>query len=370
MGGFRVGPTLLHGASALESLGQFDGERVLLVTDAGIARTPVLDLVRSHLVGAEVTVFDAVLPDPSTDVVAAGLAVYLAVAPRAVVAVGGGSVIDATKAMHLVALEQDRAAPWGLAVVPTTSGSGSEVTSVAVITDLTHQVKIPLRDTRLMPRLAILDPAAVVGCPPTVSADAGMDAMAHALEAYVAVGASDFSDACAEKAVRLTLRWLPRVALAPSDVEARERMHNAATLAAIAFENAGLGITHSLAHAVGGHFHVAHGRLNGVLLPHVVAFNSRSDDAAERYYQLAVTAGLDPAGNRNGARSLITAIGRLATQLDMPRSLAAAGVGKAEFLAVLDDVAQHALTDGCTATNPVAPTVEDLREILRDAAGY
>lgn len=369
MGGFRVGPTLLHGAGALDSLTQFAGERVLLVTDAGIGRTPVLDLVRSHLEGAEVTVFDAVTPDPSTEVVAAGLAVYLAVEPLAIIAVGGGSVIDAAKAMHLVALEQGRAAPWGLAVVPTTSGSGSEVTSVAVITDLANQVKIPLLDARLMPRLAILDPVAVAGCPPRVSADAGMDALSHALEAYVALGASDFSDACAEKAVRLIRQWLPRVAVAPSDVEARERMHNAATLAAIAFENAGLGITHSLAHAVGGHFHVAHGRLNGVLLPHVVAFNSRSDDAAERYYQLAVIAGLDPAGKRSGARSLIAAIGRLAAQLDMPRTLTAAGIGKPEFLAVLDDVAELALTDGCTATNPVAPTAADLKEILRDAAG-
>ncbi|AQX16856.1 hypothetical protein BCR15_07340 [Tessaracoccus lapidicaptus] len=367
MGEFGLGPTLLHGAGALDALSQFAGERVLVVTDTGIAGTPTLGIVREHLAGAEITVFDGVTPDPSTTVVAEGLAAYYAAGPHAVVAVGGGSVIDAAKAMHLIATQQGRGAPWGLAVVPTTSGSGSEVTSVAVVTDEVNQVKIPLIDQRLMPRLAILDPVAVRGCPPRVSMDAGMDALTHAVEAYVATGASDFSDAFAEKAVQLIRTWLPVVHRDPGNLEARERMHNAATLAAVAFENAGLGLTHSLAHAIGGHFHVAHGRLNSVLLPHVIGFNAGDAAAAERYYQLALDSGLDPAGRRSGATKLRSAVQRLAGQVEMPHTLTEAGVDPVEFHRAVDTLAAQALADGCTPFNPVCPTQRDLRALLRSA---
>ena len=375
---FALGPRLLHGPGSLSALQEFAGERVLLVTDAGIESTPVFGEIRWQLAGSEVTVFDKVLPDPSTSMVATLLRVYLDFAPHAIVAVGGGSVIDTAKATHLIAQQQGQAAPWGLAVVPTTSGSGSEVTSVAVVTDEEHQVKIPLLDERLMPRLAILDPAAVVGCPRKVTADSGMDALTHAFEAYVATGNSDCSDAFAEKAVRLIREFLPVVVATPSDVLARERMHNAATLAAVAFQNAGLGIVHSLAHAIGGHFHVAHGRINSIVLPHVVAFNAGGlsvgagggvvSAVSERYTELARAVGLEPAGRGSGPKKLVAMIERLAAQLSMPRTLTEAGVARAEFEEKIDQMAEQALEDACTATNPVQPSVDDLRGLLRVVA--
>lgn len=362
---FVVGPLLLHGQGALDALEEFVGRRVLVVTDRGIAGTPVLPLVLEHLRRSDVAVFDAVEPDPSIAVVARGLEVYLGHGPHAVVAVGGGSVIDAAKAMHLVAMKQDRHAQWGLVAIPTTSGSGSEVTSVAVVTDEVEQVKLPLIDARLMPRLAILDPKVVVGCPRTVTVDSGMDALTHAVEAYVATGASEVSDACAEKAVRTILVWLPKVLDDLSNLEARERMHDAANLAALAFENAGLGITHSLAHAIGGHFHVAHGRLNALLLPHVVEFNAEQPDVARRYAELAHAVGLDPMGHRSGVRRLVSAIRRLSSRVGIPGSILATGVDREAFMAAVPHLAEQALEDGCTPFNPVRPSAAALEGILR-----
>lgn len=359
--------TEIHtGAKALDVLLQFRDMRVLIVTDAFLATTELFRDVRSRL-GAQVTVFDEVTPNPTIQVVGKGAACYLAADPEVVVALGGGSPIDAAKAMHKAAIAIGEAAREGLIVIPTTSGSGSEVTSYSVITDEETHAKIPMVSQDLLPRMAILDPRAVIGVPPKVTADSGMDVLTHAVEAYVSLEAGDFSDACAEKSVQLLCTNLHTCYVDGANLEARRRMHNASTLAAMAFNNAGLGITHSLAHALGGRYPIAHGRLNAMLLPHVMAYNAeRSERASRKYAWLAHLTATSSGGNvKASVASFIGAIDRLRVSLDIPSRLVDEGVSPTDFWSSLDDVARVALADGCTPANPVVPTHDDLVGILR-----
>lgn len=363
---FALGARIAFGEKSLTELSAFSEDKVLIVTDSFLVTTELFDVVRS-LLGPRVSVFSEVEPNPSVATIGKGLACYLSTEPDVVVALGGGSPIDAAKAMHMAALEAGMAASKGIVAVPTTSGSGSEVTSFSVITDENTHAKIPLVSPEMRPVLAVLDPYAVAGVPPKVTADSGMDVLTHAVEAYVATGASDFSDACAEKSVHLLCANLKRCYDEGSDLAARERMHNASNLAAIAFDNAGLGITHSLAHALGGQFPVAHGRLNAMLLPHVMRFNAeRSDQAATKYAWLAHLVGKTSSGNvKAGVLSFIGAVERLRASLDMPARLSEAGVSVSEARELIPRLAATALEDGCTPANPVAPTVEDLIGLLR-----
>jgi len=359
--------TEIHtGAKALDVMNQFRDMRVLIVTDAFLAGTDLFRDVKARL-GTRVTVFDEVTPNPTIQLVGKGAACYLAADPEVVVALGGGSPIDAAKAMHKAALAVGEGAREGLVVIPTTSGSGSEVTSYAVITDENTHAKIPMVSQDLVPRLAILDPRAVVGVPPKVTADSGMDVLTHAVEAYVSHEAGDFSDACAEKSVQLLCAHLGTCYADGTNLESRRRMHNASTLAAIAFNNAGLGITHSLAHALGGRYPVAHGRLNAMLLPHVMAYNAeRSQRASRKYAWLAHLTGHSGGGSVKAAVvSFVGAIDRLRASLDIPTRLADEGVSPVDLRSSLDDLATVAMADGCTPGNPVAPTHADLVGLLR-----
>ncbi len=364
MSTFTVATRILFGDDALDALRQFTGRRVLVVTDSFLATTDVFTEVLDRL-GAGVTVFDEVLPNPTIALIGKGVAAYLAARPDVVVAFGGGSPIDAAKAMHKAALDHGLGAPEGLVVIPTTSGSGSEVTSFSVITDEATHAKIPMVSHDLVPRMAILDARTVIGVPPRTTADSGMDVLTHAIEAYVSTGASDFTDALAEKSAQLALSNLKRCFDDGTDVEARTRMHHASTMAAMAFDNAGLGIVHSLAHALGGRFPVAHGRLNAILLPHVIAFNAeRSERAATRYAWLGHLAGASAVGPRAGTTSCIARIEKLNAALGIGPRLADCGVAPEDLRAGLDDLADVALADGCTATTPVQPTHADLVGLL------
>ncbi|MHA6513377.1 1-propanol dehydrogenase PduQ [Tessaracoccus sp. Z1128] len=362
---FQLDTSIRFGANALEALDKHRDQRVFLVTDPFLASTDLFRKARARL-GSQVTVFDEVEPNPTVALVGRGTTCYLKADPEVVVALGGGSPIDAAKAMHQAALEVGRAAQHGLVVVPTTSGSGSEVTSFSVITDEVTHAKIAMVSPAMRPAVAILDPRAVLGVPPKVTADAGMDVLTHGLEAYVATNASDFSDAFAEKSVRMVFESLARCYGHGSDLDARERMHNASTLAALAFDHAGLGIVHSLSHALGGRYPVAHGRINALLLPHVMAFNAaESPKVAARYARLARLMGMASGSTKAGVLSLIGAVERLRSELDMPARISEAGVSVADLQASTDDIATTALNDRCTPTNPVQPTTAQLTAILR-----
>ncbi len=372
---FRVATTIYYGPDSLDRLAELNGRRVLLITDAFMASTPVMARIRELLSGAILTVFDRVEPNPSTDLIAEGLRCFAQTRPQAVVALGGGSPIDTAKAVHKFAREQGDVEATECIVIPTTSGSGSEVTSFAVITDNDHH-KHPLTAEDMIPHIAILDPQTVRTAPARITADTGMDACTHALEAYVATGASDFSDAMAEKAAQLVFEWLPRAFADGNDLLARERMHNASCMAGLAFENAGLGIVHSLSHAMGGEFGAAHGRLNALLLPHVLEFNCGElgfgphglTPVARRYAHLARLLGVGGSTERARVTGLFDAVRRLNATLGMPRRVAELGIDRAVFLRSVPELAHEALNDFCTVGNPVGVDTAALEKLLLKVA--
>ena len=266
--------------------------------------------------------------------------------PDTVVALGGGSAIDCAKG--IVSLE-----PVQLVAIPTTSGTGSEVTSFSI---LTHQgVKHPLIDERIRPQIAILDDSLLGELPKGLIADAGMDALTHCLEAAASQNANAFTGAFAYSAFRTVLETLP--ASFAGDRSVRGRIHQAACMAGIAFDNAGLGVCHALSHALGGAFHLPHGRLNAILLPHVLRFNA----AFAPYAELAAYCRL------SGTQGLVLALQRLCRRLELPESLSAAGLERAAVEAQADAVCRAALADPCLASNPRPVSLEDLRTLLRAA---
>jgi alcohol dehydrogenase class IV len=373
---FRVATDIRYGHDSLSSLRQLAGQRVLIVTDGFMTRTKVMELVLRELGQAEVAVFDQVSPNPDVDTVVAGLESYAAFRPDAIVALGGGSPIDAAKAIHSIALRQGAELRAGFIVIPTTSGSGSEGTSYAVISDHASQSKIPLTSDDMIPNVAILDPEAVRTAPPKLTADSGMDAVSHAIEAYVAVGHSDFSDAFAEKALQLLCVNLPVAYESPDNLQARERVHNAACMAGLAFENAGLGVVHSISHAIGGVFPMAHGRLNSMLLPHVIEFNAGAlgfgpgslTPVGRRYAHLGLMVDVKATTPRGRVLGLIEDCRKLSSRLKMPIRLSDAGISKDEFLRAVPKLAHAALNDRCTVGNPVPVDVHDLEAILMKIA--
>jgi len=242
---------------------------------------------------------------------------------------------------------------------------------IAVITDRAKGIKYPLDSQALRPPVAILDPELTVSAPASVTADAGMDVLTHALEAYVSKGANDFSDALCEKAVSLVFRFLPLAFQDGTNLLAREKMHNASCMAGLAFNSAGLGLNHGMAHALGARFHIPHGRANGILLPYVMSFNAgcaeQLTSTAKRYARISRLLELESSSVRQSALNLIRTARRYIEKLNMPSTLQAAGVNAAEFEEAVHDMAEAALADRCTATNPRSCTAEEIEQIFRKA---
>ena len=329
---FSFSTRIFFGEGALERLARVKNKRVMMVTDHYMAQSGTAERVASHLTDCQLTIFSGVTPDPSIHVVSEGVKVLLDCKAEVMIALGGGSAIDAAKAIRAVAskMEGNEIQIEECFAIPTTSGTGSEVTEAAVITDTDQGVKYPLVSRELRPPIAILDPELVLSAPPSVTADTGMDVLTHALEAHVANAASDFTDALAEKSIALTFRFLPIATLDGSDLHARERMHNASCMAGLAFNSAGLGVCHSIAHAVGGQLHVSHGRLNAMLLPHVLAFNADLQNpagftlAAKKYQHIAKLLYLPAPTVRLGVTNLITEVERLMQTINIPVNLRSA----------------------------------------------
>jgi acetaldehyde dehydrogenase/alcohol dehydrogenase len=266
-----------------------------------------------------------------------------------------------------------------LVAIPTTSGTGSEVTSFSVISDKKENIKYPLADLQLTPDVAIVDPQFVMTVPKDVTADTGMDVLTHAIEAYVSVLANDYTDGLALKAIKLVFDYFPRAYRDGNDELAREKMHNASTIAGMAFANSFLGINHSLAHVLGAEFNIPHGRANAILLPHVLRFNAAKPTkfmsypkyehfvADKRYAEIAQILGLPASTIEEGIESLINAIVKLAETLEIPMSIKAYGISKAEFESRLDHLADRAFNDQDTIANPKMPLLAELAEIYRQA---
>ena len=353
---FTLKPILYFGDSALSALEALSGRRVLLVTDEFLARrSGLLERVETHLKGCALSVFDAVKPDPSLQLVAQGVHALRQFGPEVVLAFGGGSPMDCAKAMRHFA----GGPPLPLWCVPTTAGTGSEVTSFAVLTDTDAGVKYPLVDGALLPDAAVLDASLLSGVPQAVTADTGMDVLTHAAEGCVARKATPFSDAMGEKA--FSMAWRSLSPAHAGDSAAKGEMLLASCLAGISFNAAGLGICHALAHALGGRYHIPHGRLNAMLLPHVIAFNSADKAAADEYARLAGLCGL-----AKSPRALMGGVRRLRAGLGMPEKLTACGVEGQTLLADLDSIAETALADVCAPGNPRPAAREDLKDILKE----
>jgi len=396
---FRVPSDTYFNPGSLDSLRELRSAQAVIVTDADTHSRGVVEEIRRYL-DAPVRIFADVEPEPSEELVRAGVAKLDSVRPDLIVAVGGGSVLDAAKAMRLfhenpglslaeLALPfldaRKRVAHYPqvehslkLVAVPTTSGTGSEVSPAAVLTAGTR--KLTLVDYSLVPDMAVVDPRLTLTMPRSLTADTGVDALTHALEAAVSIFASPYTDAFCMQALHLILEALPRACADGSDLAARTAMSNAATLAGLAFSNAFVGVGHALAHAVGARFGVPHGRACGLFLPHILRYNASlptkfmpapgytSYVAPDKYAQMAWVHGLGGRTADERRERLFGAVSELLDTVGIPRSLAEAGVGEADFEAALPELAEAAFMDASLRTNPRMPMVGELVGLLR--AGF
>ncbi|MEK4145545.1 bifunctional acetaldehyde-CoA/alcohol dehydrogenase [Robertmurraya sp. FSL W8-0741] len=403
---FKVPPKIYFEKNSIQYLAKMPNiSKALIVTDPGMVKLGYVDKILYYLrkrpdyVHCEI--FSDVEPDPSIETVMKGAELMASFQPDVIIALGGGSAMDAAKGMWLF-YEHPETDFFGLkqkfldirkrivkypklgekaqfVAIPTTSGTGSEVTSFSVITDKRANIKYPLADYELTPDVAIVDPQFVMTVPKHVTADTGMDVLTHAIEAYVSVMANDYTDGLAIKAIQLVFEYLPRAYRNGNDALAREKMHNASTIAGMAFANAFLGINHSLAHKLGGEFHIAHGRANAILLPHVIRYNATKPKkfasfpkyekfiADKRYAEIAMALGLPARTTEEGVESLIQAIIKLAEELYIPLKIRDNGVNKKEFESKVEFLAEKAFEDQCTTANPKLPLVSELAEIYRKA---
>lgn len=365
---FKFTGQVFSGDDSLSVLNNLNCKSALIVTDKFMVEfgylKPINELLSQK--GVQITCFDGVLPDPSTAVIAEGVKVYAAAKPDLVVAVGGGSVIDAAKGIMYFEREVEGHGNWKkptFVAVPTTSGTGSECTSFAVITS--EKGKICIIEDWLVPDIAILDANYTMGVPEKITYDTGMDVLTHALEAYVSTSATSFTDGLAEKATRMVLENLPKLKRNLKDKEARNEMHKASCIAGIAFSQAGLGLNHSLAHALGGRFHVPHGRANTVMIETIMDYNVgegqlEQNCVAKKYAELAKAVGLSARTVREGYMNLRAAIVDLKQTLGVPKNVQALDIDEAEFTAAIADMAKNALEDRCTPTAPRQPQLEDI----------
>lgn len=363
---FSLQTRLYSGPGSLAALQRFSHQHIWIVCDGFLARSPLFERLRAALPASNrVSVFSDITPDPTIHTVAKGIAQMQALRPQVVIGFGGGSAMDAAKA--IVWFSQQGGLPVDTCVaIPTTSGTGSEVTSACVISDPEKGIKYPLFHEALCPDMAILDPTLVISVPPTITAHTGLDVLTHALEAWVSPQATDFTDALAEKAARLVFRALP-VAVRQGDcVATRSKMHNASTLAGMAFSQAGLGLNHAIAHQLGGQFHLPHGLANALLLTAVIRFNAVEPRAAKRYARLARACRFCPpeAGEQEALQALLAAVETLKQQCAIPTLKGVLQEKYPLFLSRIPAMVPAALADATLRTNPRPVDGEAIARLL------
>ncbi len=390
---FTLPRDLFHGEDALSSLKNLEGKKAIVVVGGGsMKRFGFLDKVVEYLkeAGMEVALFEGVEPDPSVETVMKGAAAMREFEPDWIVAMGGGSPIDAAKAMwafyeYPETTFEDLIIPFNFpklrtkakfCAIPSTSGTATEVTAFSVITDYSKGIKYPLADFNITPDVAIVDPALAETMPKKLTAHTGMDAMTHAVEAYVSTLNCEYTDALALHAIKMIHENLKKSY--DGDMACRSKMHDAQCLAGMAFSNALLGIVHSMAHKTGAAFsggHIIHGCANAMYLPKVIKYNSKDEVAAERYAQIAKFIGLTGDTTTELVDALIAELRSMNDQLDIPQSIKNYGQGgvidevsiidEKEFLDKLPETAKLAIGDACTGSNPRQPSQEEMEKLLK-----
>ena len=404
---FKVPPKIYFEEDSIQYLEKMEGiSRAFIVTDPVMVQLGNVDKILHYLRKREQychsEIYSDVESDPSVECIMRGVEAMRAFNPDVIIAIGGGSAIDAAKGMWLFYEHPETSfdglrqrfldirkrafkfpklgAKTKLVAIPTTSGTGSEVTSFSVITDKKNgNIKYPLADYALTPDVAIIDPQFTRSMPKSIVADTGLDVLTHAIEAYVSVMASDYTDGLALQATEMVFHYLQ--ASYNGDNLAREKMHNASCIAGMAFTNAFLGLNHSMAHKLGGEFHIPHGRANAILLPYVIAYNATRPSkfaafpkykeyiADERYAKLAWRCGLCNVGTetQTAVNSLIEAVRNLMKETDRPMTIRDCGISEEEFLAKVDELSYKAFEDQCTTANPVYPLVSEIKELYLKA---
>lgn len=404
---FKVPPKIYFERNCIQYLKEMKNiQRAFIVTDKTMVDLGYVNKITEQLNlrdnKVQISMFCDVEPDPDISTVRKGLDIMKSFKPDTIIALGGGSSMDCAKGMWLFYENEEtnfddikqkfmdirkRAFKYPelgnkakLVCIPTTSGTGSEVTPFAVISDKANNKKYPLADYALTPSVAIIDAEFTTNLPASVTADTGMDVLTHALEAYVSVLASDFTDGLALQAIQMTFKYLPRaVKNGKNDLEAREKMHNASTIAGMAFANAFLGMNHSLAHKIGGIFHTPHGRTNAILLPHVVKYNGTVPqkiqawpkynyyNADEKYQTVARLLGLPAQTPKEGVESLSKAIMELGKEVGIKMNFCEQNIAEEDWLKNLDNLTMMAYEDQCSPANPRVPMIEDMKKILKDS---
>lgn len=404
---FKIPPKIYFENDSVQYLEKMpEISRAFIVTDPIMLKLGYVDKVlyylRKRKVYCHSEIYSDVEPEPSVDTIKKGVTSMNAFAPDVIIAIGGGSVIDAAKGMWLF-YEYPETDFGGLRMkfldirkrayhfpklgkktqlvaIPTTSGTGSEVTAFSVITDKENgNIKYPLADYELTPDVAIIDPQFVMSVPKKLTADTGMDVLTHAIEAYVSVLASDYTDGLAMKAIELVFDYLPKACKDGSDVHAREKMHNASTIAGMAFTNAFLGINHSMAHKLGGEYHIPHGKANAILLPYIIKYNSQKPTkftifpkyekfiADEKYGEIAEHLGIGGKTTEESVDNLIKAVRNLMGEIAIEKSIQECGVDETIFMTNLPGLAERAFEDQCTTANPRYPLIIEIQELYKNA---
>jgi alcohol dehydrogenase class IV len=393
MARFTLPRDLYHGKGALEALKTLDGKKAIVCVGGGsMKRNGFLDKAINYLkeAGMEVELFEGIESDPSVETVMKGAEVMTKFQPDWIVAIGGGSPIDAAKAMWIKyeypeTTFEDMCKVFGLpklrtkahfCAVSSTSGTATEVTAFSVITDYAKGIKYPLADFEITPDVAIVDPDLAETMPPKLAAHTGMDAMTHAIEAYVSTAHCNYTDPLALYAITLIQNNL--VGSYNGDMEKRDTMHDAQCLAGMAFSNALLGIVHSMAHKTGAAFeggHIIHGAANAMYLPKVIKYNSKNEEAAKRYGVIADYMKLGGNTDAEKVDLLIAYLRKMNDELNIPQSINKYGegglpaetgfVGEEEFLSKLPEIAKNAIADACTGSNPRQPSQEEMEKLLK-----
>ncbi len=375
---FFRSPEIVFGEDALDYLPELEGRRALIVTDENIVKLGLAELVVEKLRDAEmeVAVFDEVEPNPSLETAKKGASVALDFEPDWIVGLGGGSCMDTAKSVWIQYerpdLEPDQVSPAGtlglgkkakMIAIPTTSGTGAETTWPIVLTDTSVHRKISVGHPENIPNVAIVDPALVLNLPPQITADTGMDALTHAIEGYTALWHNDFSDGMCLQAIRLVFRYLPRAYEGGAkDPEAREHMHNAATIAGLGFGNSMAATAHALGHSLGALFPIPHGRAVGLFLPYTIEF-AVNGSAETRYGDIASFLGFDVNDEQEAAEVLVREIRNLARRIGQPLTLEEAGIGRDELERKMEKLVDNAQNDGAMVVGTRFPSDEETEKL-------